>query len=341
MANIMLTEACNLKCSYCFVNDLVKNKKSKKHIEMDDFKEIVDFITKTESNIGLHGGEPTLHPNIKEILEYVIRDKKIKGVNFMTNGICLDKVIDQVCHPKIHILVNLNSPKDIGKENYEKVIKNLDKLYFERYHNRITLGINMYKKDFEYKYMIDALKRYKMNHVRATTVSPNSDIMRKNNYLEYIKKLKPSVLEFFKELFELEITHGFDCQGNIIPPCVYTEKEKEFIKKVNERNKEKGFSEIIFPFCHLHTEFTVNKEAVMCLTLSKQEKVKISDFNNVNEIKNYYLNKYEIFAHTIPIDEKCRNCIHMKTMQCVGGCIGYRINEINQARKICESIRKI
>ena len=71
LLNIMLNEVCNLKCDYCFANEFVDEKKkdhlkSQKHIKLKDFKEIVDFITKTSDFLGLIGGEPTLHPEIKK-----------------------------------------------------------------------------------------------------------------------------------------------------------------------------------------------------------------------------------------------------------------------------------
>jgi len=68
MANIMLTKRCNLKCPYCFAEEFVN--KSGDDISIENFKVALDFaLTNPHEQIGLIGGEPTLHNNFKEILE--------------------------------------------------------------------------------------------------------------------------------------------------------------------------------------------------------------------------------------------------------------------------------
>ncbi len=65
MANIMLTDACNLKCPYCFANEFVN--KDKNDITEEAFDEATDFIVGdgTHTSVGLVGGEPTIHPRFE------------------------------------------------------------------------------------------------------------------------------------------------------------------------------------------------------------------------------------------------------------------------------------
>ena len=61
MANILLTYSCNLRCPYCFANEFVG--KENTDITIENLLKVVSFITRTgPANIGLIGGEPTLHP---------------------------------------------------------------------------------------------------------------------------------------------------------------------------------------------------------------------------------------------------------------------------------------
>lgn len=86
--DIELTNMCNLKCKYCYVDFNkpidIENIDYKKTIEMlDELKEMGTlFITIT-------GGEPTLHPNFKDILKHALKNKFY--VRVLTNGSALDE----------------------------------------------------------------------------------------------------------------------------------------------------------------------------------------------------------------------------------------------------------
>ena len=56
MANIMMTDVCNLHCPYCFANEFVN--KDRNEITEEAFKKAVDFILGdgSHSTVGLIGG---------------------------------------------------------------------------------------------------------------------------------------------------------------------------------------------------------------------------------------------------------------------------------------------
>lgn len=86
--DIELTNMCNLKCKYCYVDFNkpieIKNIDYKKTIELlDELREMGTlFITIT-------GGEPTLHPQFKDILNHALKNKFY--VRVLTNGSALSK----------------------------------------------------------------------------------------------------------------------------------------------------------------------------------------------------------------------------------------------------------
>lgn len=86
--DIEITNVCNLKCKYCFVElDNCKNKMSISQYTLmklfDELKEMGTlFLTIT-------GGEATLHPDLFQILEYAIMKKFC--VRILSNGIALDE----------------------------------------------------------------------------------------------------------------------------------------------------------------------------------------------------------------------------------------------------------
>ena len=96
MPNIALTTYCNLHCPYCFADTMI-NTEDIKNINLEKFKFICDWVLKdkpkeAKGHIGLIGGEPTLHPQFKEILylvDKIFTEQNCGGVLF-SNGVYLE-----------------------------------------------------------------------------------------------------------------------------------------------------------------------------------------------------------------------------------------------------------
>ena len=75
---IFLTYRGNLRCSYCFANNVVDNENTTLCLSIDKTNQIIDFIRqdisnrKTQENsIVFFGGEPTLVP---DLIDYIIEE---------------------------------------------------------------------------------------------------------------------------------------------------------------------------------------------------------------------------------------------------------------------------
>jgi len=89
---ISLTDVCNLRCVYCMPEDM--KFRPTKELMTDD--EII-FLTKVAASLGvtkirLTGGEPTIRPNVVEIVREIAATPGIKDVAMTTNGLMLDKL---------------------------------------------------------------------------------------------------------------------------------------------------------------------------------------------------------------------------------------------------------
>ena len=108
MANIAITKYCNLKCPYCFAETMM-TEEDKKNIDLNLLKDILEWLKCTpHERIGLIGGEPTLHPQFKEILSIVnnhCEQNDSKSILF-TNGIELEKYLPYIS-PKMSILIKI------------------------------------------------------------------------------------------------------------------------------------------------------------------------------------------------------------------------------------------
>lgn len=77
--NWLIEERCNLDCIYCFADDKMENKETRENIiETANHILKLGFI-----NVGLSGGEPTVSPYLKDVIE-VLKGKC--SINIDTNG---------------------------------------------------------------------------------------------------------------------------------------------------------------------------------------------------------------------------------------------------------------
>ncbi len=87
---IDVTEACNLACPVCFAD---AQGKGGRHLSLDQISAMMDRLIRCEGDpevIQLSGGEPTLHPQIVEIVA-MAREKGLKKILLNTNGVALDE----------------------------------------------------------------------------------------------------------------------------------------------------------------------------------------------------------------------------------------------------------
>ncbi len=89
---ISLTDACNLRCVYCMPEDMTFRHRS----ELMSDEEII-FLVRVAASLGMNkirltGGEPTIRPNVVEIVREIARTPGVKDIAMTTNGLLLDKL---------------------------------------------------------------------------------------------------------------------------------------------------------------------------------------------------------------------------------------------------------
>ena len=82
---VEITSSCNLKCPMCFA----ASGPGGKHLSMDEAKRAIDRLVQSEGRpevLQLSGGEPTIHPEFIDILEYALA-QPIDYIMINTNGL--------------------------------------------------------------------------------------------------------------------------------------------------------------------------------------------------------------------------------------------------------------
>jgi organic radical activating enzyme len=113
---IFITNRCNLNCDGCFARFAMKEDNS--DITLQEYRNaIADFLDKDGEQVNLLGGEPLLHPNLKEILD-INKGYNLKTTIY-TNGYFLDS-FNKKDFERVKIRVSLYCKTGM--------IKSLDKL---------------------------------------------------------------------------------------------------------------------------------------------------------------------------------------------------------------------
>lgn len=92
--NYHIFEKCNMNCSFCF-----RNNNNNKTLSLNEYKEMIDRIYELNlfDYINFAGGEPTLYPNIVELIRYA-KNKCFK-TSIITNGYMLlnsNKLLEEI-----------------------------------------------------------------------------------------------------------------------------------------------------------------------------------------------------------------------------------------------------
>lgn len=85
---LIITEYCNFKCPYCrHLDDSIYGNRPQKQLALSEIKNIINLWCDfgPVENIRFSGGEPTLHKNIRETVQYA-KAKGCKRIAISTNG---------------------------------------------------------------------------------------------------------------------------------------------------------------------------------------------------------------------------------------------------------------
>lgn len=214
---IEITNACNLNCSFC-----IKNKRKINYINLDNYKYIINKIKPYTKEIYMHIlGEPLLHPNIIDFIEYASKEGLL--VNITTNGYLINNLKN---NNKIHRLnISLHSFNEIYKldllDYLDIIFDTIDKIKDKTF---ISLRLWVGNKNTEYilNYINKRYNKQIENIENNTKIKITSNLIidtfhefiwpdLNNNYYNEIGKCKGLIDHI-----------GILSDGTIIPCCLDT-----------------------------------------------------------------------------------------------------------------------
>lgn len=318
---VTLTRSCNLRCSFCYAKRADYNEISS--VKYDELKKIVDFCCDAKVKYFIFcGGEPTLYPQLFDILKYIkSKDHKMLPT-IATNGILLEDI--EYCKALIengisYIDISLKgkSSKEcreiVGRDCFSQqsaAIRNLSALPIEFTCSMVLTMNNIYS-------LCDTIENANNNGARQfsfTFLIDNEPSEEKDEL--YLKMNDPLALieAFFSQIERLNsITTEWWIEYSF-PMCFYTPEQLTALER-----------KLAAP-CQIHTEsgiiFDTDLNLIPCSMYFENPMGQLGiDFSSYAEFEE--VTKKPVYRSMInklkqfPSDE-CSSCKYLEA--CLGGC---------------------
>jgi hypothetical protein len=292
-----------------------------KEMTKEDYEFVLEWQTKNRiRDVRLIGGEPTLHSQFDEFVKMALRRGMF--VHVFTNGTNLTETFTL---PGVSALINLNSPRKIGKKRFDDIVANLLKLRENRLWYGGEFGINMWEMEDDYVWFLDTLEKVEQSTFRFSLSLPEYT----DDSLEFFKERWPCVLEFIGKCMDRKIIPRGDC--NRVPHCIMSEEVRASLLEFCP-----GLIHIsaCSPVLDVFPDLTVGR----CFGFGSDFGISLKDFKTYNEYDRYFIKNIDMYGFLLKANEKCEKCSQFKAGICDGGCMALKRNRIRKLRGQVEEI---
>lgn len=306
MPNLMLTNYCNYHCPYCFGMDMMAPKKEKSLMSRDTFKGIIDWLDRKPYDriIHLMGGEPTLHPDIEWMVDYLLeRDLYITIFSNMATQQAV-KLAEKFSILPIRWVANVNNPakwSEGQRKNIEQALQAAG--------NKVSLTFNIIPDEPNELWALDLIERFNLDHsIKVGFVLPtltSSNMALKDSEYSIVAQ---RVIDLLKAGERLDIRLDYECG---IPYCAFTDEQLGFLWR---------HSSAIASGCQSRLDITPDGEVMYCLPMATAGLRHYTTFDSYPECHDWFEKRfrpYRLLGNRI----ECADCMLNNPVKCNGGCL--------------------
>jgi MoaA/NifB/PqqE/SkfB family radical SAM enzyme len=216
---LFATGKCNAKCAMCFYAQDMDKKAA--DLSFDEIRRISETAGDFK-RLWLSGGEPTMRKDLPEIIEMFCKNNHITDVNFPSNGILTDRVIEwlkrlrQSC-PDANITISISfdgfaatHDRQRGVESFYQAAETLKKIDEEfkddgKIIRNIGTVITKYNVDEVLDFMLWVYGRFNLNThtieaARGATREDGVKVLTEKSLVELQDKMAPFYIAYSKRL---------------------------------------------------------------------------------------------------------------------------------------------
>lgn len=321
MANVLFTTYCNRKCKYCFAKGKVDLGQERgdpsKNLNMQSLETIIDFYKQSQlDRFVVLGGEPTLNPDFKRMIERILQEPDFKAVVVFTNGLMPDEILNYLSShedPRLGIALNLNNQANHSASEWAQVNNTMKALG-----KRVGLGINIYHSGQEYDYLIEAINIHGLKpHIRAGLTHPV--VGSKNVYARQddFKAIAADLVQFAEKAYRNDISFSFDCGFQF---CMFTLEQHKTLLRYGVK-----FRSVCTPIIDIGPDLSVWR----CFPLLNDVAGNLKDFKVRKKIIDAFDGKYKSLQ-SMGNRMECPQCIYRKNGLCSGGCLARTLRSFHR-----------
>jgi len=311
MANICLTSVCNRQCSYCFAQEHVD---APDFMSIDDFKRSLGFLEGSKiDQVRILGGEPTLHPDFKEIMA-LTKDTGQKILLF-TNGFFSDEILNYLMNisPEIlRVMVNV-TPLDSMKE---KVIAR-QRHVIKKLGPRAALSFNIYRPNISFDVLIELIEGSEAQKmVRLGLALPCLHGNNESLYPRQYPYVGSRIVSFATQAANHDIRISFDC-GFV--QCMFSNEGLEALKLAKA---DIGWR------CNPILDITPAGQVLHCFPLAEMYSKPLKDGFKAGVLRAEFVEQSKDFRQA-GIYRDCYLCDLKHSKVCLGGCLAATIRRFH------------
>ena len=314
MANVLLTTRCNLKCPYCFAQEKLGDGQ-RASMTIKDVEKVIGFLKRSNHPFfRAMGGEPTLHPEFPSILEMALKnDMRVDVLSNATWPESYNDLFRRTSPRRVVFLLNIDQPGRYAPPVWQRIQSNLEALADR---GTVTLSFNVFEKEPQDEYILELAQKYRIDKIRMSFSLP---VLGANNAclkLEDYKQMTPFVVDFVRRAEQRGVQV---CMDNAVPLCMFTYEQagELLLKKVIDLQRNMSCRPVI--------DIGPDLRVWCCFCLSKMWNRHLDEFQNLEEIYDYYRRALALYQSRLyPLDE-CQTCAWRESWNCQGGCLTHTV----------------
>jgi len=321
--NILLASQCNRRCSYCFAQERIsfdrgEPRKAPLFISDDDFRAAIAFARRSRlREVGILGGEPSLHPRFLDLLGLAWQDGL--HTKIFSNGLWREQDIAEVeergaaAREDMHVVVNVNGPERTPAREQraqEDLLRRIGPL--------CLLSYNISRLEFDPSFLVDLILDYETQpSIRLGVAEPLARQEAEHVPVAEYRRLAPTLLSLAEACDANDIQLGFDC-GFVF--CMFTPTELGRLAHAGVQFRSS---------CGPAVDVGTDLSTWSCFPLSTFGQGRLlTEFDDMDSLTRHFREELEpLFrAGTLP---ECAGCRHRKRERCTGGCAAHVYRSLN------------
>lgn len=312
MANIVISEVCNLKCPYCFARQFLENARTHTDsifISPEDFEARLDFLDASGIHeVRLIGGEPTLHPRFTEMVERA--RERGKSIVVFSHGLmseralaCLETLPPGDCT----VLVNINATRHRDQPDEREMTQRRSTI--ARLGQRVQLGFNIYSPRFQLDFLLPLIEETGCQRaIRVGLAQPILDGQNAYLHPKQYPVVASRLVRFAQNAMARGIRLDFDC-GFV--RCMFSEADLKVLEQAGT------------PFeahCNPILDLAITGEAIHCFPLTGKVELPAGSGMDAGQMRERLSRQTHVYR-SAGIYKECSTCLHKQNGVCSGGCL--------------------